>query len=119
MAPGGDEAGDDAAAEMLPAATVESVPRTIEEDAADQQAAPRLARSYMLRGSLWLQQHEPEKALADFDTVLELNPGDVGVRFGRAECYRQLGDPERADAEMRAAGLLEVNLGQVFPVLRV
>ncbi len=120
MPPGGDGGGNDAAFEMLPAATVESVTRTIEEeDAADPQAGPRTARLYMVRGSLWLQQHEPEKALADFDTALQHNPGEAGVRFGRAECYRQLGDLARADSEMRQAGLLEVDLGQVFPVLSV
>ena len=118
--PGADGAGNDPAFEMLPAATVESVTRAIDdEDAANLQAIPRIARLYMLRGSLWLQQHEPEKALADFDTALELDPGEAGVRFGRAECYRQLGEPARAGAEMREAGTLQVDLGQVFPVLRV
>jgi tetratricopeptide (TPR) repeat protein len=107
---------DDWDLQVIPSATVESITRLIEEDASVPQPAPRLSRLHMLRGSLWLQQHEPQKALADFDAALEINPGEAGVRFGRAECFRQLGDLARADAEMRAAGLLEINPVELFPL---
>jgi heat shock protein HtpX len=111
--------GDDWALDVVPYATVESLSRLIEQETSDPQAALRLARLHLLRGSLWLQQHEPRQALADFDAALENNPGEIGARIARAECFRQLGDPARADAEMRAAGMLEVNPVEFFPILNV
>ena len=79
---------------------IESLSRTIERATTEPQSAERLAALHRLRGSLWLQRHEPQHALDDFETALRLNPSETSAQYGRAECFRQLGDTERADAEM-------------------
>ena len=79
---------------------IESLSRAIDRATTEPQSAERLAAMHRLRGSLWLQRHEPQHALEDFETALRLNPSEISARYGRAECFRQLGDSERADAEM-------------------
>jgi len=95
---------------------IESLSRVIDRQATEPQSAERLAETHRLRGSFWLQRHEPQQALADFDTALRLNPSAMAARYGRAECYRQLGDSQRADAEMQQAGTIDI--GDAFPGLK-
>jgi Zn-dependent protease with chaperone function/Flp pilus assembly protein TadD len=104
----GDLEGDAALYQLGPAAAVETLTRTIEQQEAAGQSALQLAQSYRLRGSYRLQQHEPQLALADFDKALRLNPGESVARLGRAEAYRQLGDPDLADAEIRQTDMLDL-----------
>lgn len=95
---------------------IKSLTRVIDRQTTDPQSAGRLAETYRLRGSFWLQKHEPQQALSDFDAALQWNPSELAARFGRAECYRQLGDSDRADAEMRQA--TTIDLSDVFPGLK-
>src|SRR4029077_12116366 len=82
----------------------------------DLRSAEHLAELHRLRGSLWLQRHEPQQALADFDDACRIKTSDTAARYGRAECYRQLGDTQRADAEVQQAGTID--LGDAFPGLK-
>ena len=56
---------------------IESLSRVIDRQATEPQSAERLAEVHRLRGSFWLQRHEPQQALADFDTALRLNPSEI------------------------------------------
>jgi Zn-dependent protease with chaperone function/Flp pilus assembly protein TadD len=95
---------------------IESLSRTIDQQEETGEPAERLAQSYRLRGSYRLQKHEPKEALADFDEALRLNAGETAARFGRAECYRQLGHPDLASAEIQGTEVLD--LSDAFPVLK-
>jgi Zn-dependent protease with chaperone function len=95
---------------------IESLRRTIDRQKADGVPAERLAETYRLRGSYKLQKHEPSEALADFDEALRLNAGETVARFGRAECLRQLGHPDQANAEIQKTDLLD--LSDAFPELK-
>jgi len=95
---------------------IESLSRTIERQLAEGATPEHLAQSYRLRGSYRLQKHETHEACADFDEALCLYPGEVAARYGRAECFRQLGDPDRANAEMLQVAPLD--LGDAFPQLK-
>jgi Zn-dependent protease with chaperone function/Tfp pilus assembly protein PilF len=88
-----------------------------DEQSTKPQSPARLAVIYRLRGSLWLQKHEPQKALADFDAALRFNASEIAARYGRAECYRQLGDFERANAEMPQKSVT-IDLGAELPGLK-
>lgn len=114
----GDEAFDGAATlyNSDPVHHIESLSRVIDQQADHPQSAERLAETYGLRGSFRLQQHDAAEALADFDAALRLNPGELAARYGRAECYRQLGDCDWADAEFAQAGTLD--LSDAFPGLK-
>ena len=114
-----DEHDDDGVAALYDSRTVdpiESLSRVIDGQTTEPQSAERLAEVHRLRGSFWLQRHEPQQALADFDTALRLNPSEIAARYGRAECYRQLGDSERAKSEMQQAGTID--LSDAFPGLK-
>ena len=117
--PAYNEQDDDGVAALYDSRTtdpIESLSRVIDRQATEPQSAERLAEAHRLRGSFWLQRHEPQQALADFDTALRLNPSEFAARYGRAECYRQLGDFERANSEMQQAGTID--LSDAFPGLK-
>jgi len=85
---------------------VEALSREIERDRENPDRAALLAEWYALRGQIYVYQRmSPREALADFDEVVQYKPGDIRARYGRAECYRQLGDITRAQAEWQALGL--------------
>jgi Zn-dependent protease with chaperone function len=96
--------------------TIESLSRTIDRQMADEVPSERLAETYRLRGSDQLQIHKPNEALADFDEALRLNAGETVARFGRAECLRQLGHPDQANAKIQKTDLLD--LSDAFPELK-
>jgi tetratricopeptide (TPR) repeat protein len=49
-----------------------------------------------MRGAAWLQKHEPDKAIADFDACLRLNPNDGGAYNNRGVGWRDKKDYDRA-----------------------
>src|ERR1700730_2553933 len=95
---------------------IESLSRIIDRQMADEVPSERLAETYRLRGSYQIQIHKPNEALADFDEALRLNAGETVARFGRAECLRQLGHPDQANAEIQKTDLLD--LSDAFPELK-
>jgi Zn-dependent protease with chaperone function/Flp pilus assembly protein TadD len=99
-----------------PDKAIEALSRVIDRQNVELQPDARLATTYRMRGSFRLLKHDVQLALDDFDEALRLNPDEITTRYGRAECFRQLGDPERADAELQQAGTVDV--GDVFPGLK-
>jgi Zn-dependent protease with chaperone function/Tfp pilus assembly protein PilF len=95
---------------------IEALTREIDALTGGPQAARRLAELYRTRGSFWLQKHDLQKAIADFDMALNLDADERVAKYGRAECYRQLGDAGRADAEMQEAAAID--LSDAFPGLK-
>ena len=57
----------------------------------------------MLRGHLYLEKRDPERAHSDFDAVLKIKPDDAEAHAGRAGADRQLGRFDSAIAEMDTA----------------
>ena len=45
------------------------------------QEDPSFLGAYHLRGIFWLQLGEPERMIADFEKVMELNPNEVSLRL--------------------------------------
>jgi tetratricopeptide (TPR) repeat protein len=52
---------------------------------------PSHTSAYMLRGKIFLQLNQPEQAVIDFDTALEINPYQSQARIGRVNAYRAIG----------------------------
>ena len=58
---------------------------------------PNVGQAYYLRGYLTLYyKKNPEVALKDFTTNLQMNPDDLNSLFLRAECYEHLGINQNA-----------------------
>lgn len=71
-------------------------------------AAPARHALYGNLGNLLLRLGSPADALAAHDQAVALAPDDPGSYFNRAFSYRALGDPARAEQDVRAArSLLE------------
>lgn len=62
-------------------------------------ADPKLAAAYNLRGMAVRAMGDPRKALEDFDRAVELSP-DVDNFFQRAATYQELGEHQRAIADL-------------------
>jgi len=56
-------------------------------------------RAYYVRGGAYLKKREFDRAFADFNAMVELNPGNISVYAYRAYAYFQLGDFDRAIAD--------------------
>jgi len=61
--------------------------------------APRFAEAYNQRAIVYFQMRKFEKAIADCETVLALNPHHFGAQVGMAQCLMQL---RRHRAALRA-----------------
>jgi Zn-dependent protease with chaperone function/Tfp pilus assembly protein PilF len=83
---------------------MESLGRDIRKWESDPNMRAQLAQARATRGWILLQNGEPQKALADFDATIAIDPRMEYARAGRAQCYQRLGDTVRADAELRAIG---------------
>jgi tetratricopeptide (TPR) repeat protein len=69
---------------------------------------PETALPYIMRGRWWLQGREdPERALADFERAVVVDPGDASAYLWRARCLEVRGDVERALANYRRAAALD------------
>lgn len=68
---------------------------------------PVLALLYAVRGSEWSQSKEQhDRAIADFDQAIELDPRLAQAHYGRGDAYRAKGDTKRAIADYdKAIGL--------------
>lgn len=69
---------------------------------------PKMALPYVMRGRWFLQGREdPERALADFERAVSVDPGDASAYLWRARCLEVRGDVERALANYRRAAMLD------------
>ena len=55
--------------------------------------SPGDARALTVRGSVYLHQHQPGRALEDFKAALARTPRNYRAAVGRAEAYRASGNP--------------------------
>ncbi|HEY9072383.1 MAG TPA: tetratricopeptide repeat protein [Candidatus Ozemobacteraceae bacterium] len=62
--------------------------------------SPFLSKRYISRGSIHLMKHSPEKALADFEHALKLDPGSLDARMGRSYVLEDQGRKREALIEM-------------------
>jgi tetratricopeptide (TPR) repeat protein len=71
--------------------------RLLSELANDRElAAPHRADAHAVRGELHLEQRDTDRALAAFDTALELNPDAYWIALGRARAHQLRGDYDAA-----------------------
>jgi tetratricopeptide (TPR) repeat protein len=62
-----------------------------------------LALAYYNRGLAYNQKGDPDRAIADFNKVIELNPNFAPAYGARGSAYETKGDPDRAIADYRKA----------------
>jgi tetratricopeptide (TPR) repeat protein len=71
---------------------------------------PTLSFPYLSRGRWWLQQREDtDRALADFERAVAVDPGNGSAYRWRGRCFEVRGDVERALANYRRAAALDPN----------
>lgn len=68
---------------------------------------PRDVFSYMMRGTLWEDKKDHQKALSDFGEAIRLSPNDAWVYNDRAILWFETGDYDRAIADCNQAIQLE------------
>ena len=64
---------------------------------------PELARAYHSRGSEWATQGNHDRAVADYNMAVELDPKLAQAYFNRALSWSEKGDSDRAIADYDAA----------------
>jgi len=71
-------------------------------------AHPTMSVPYLTRGRWWLQQREdPERAIADFERAVAIDPGNANAYRWRGRCLEVRGDVQRALANYRRAAALD------------
>ena len=83
-----------------PKLAIEVCTRIIEFGSLDR---PDLAKAYYSRGTEWASQGNHERAIADFDMSLQLDPKLAVAHYNRALSWSSRGDSERAIADYNAA----------------
>lgn len=69
---------------------------------------PKMSLPYVMRGRWWLQgKQDTERALADFERAVAVDPGDASAYLWRAQCLETRGDVQRALANYRRAAALD------------
>jgi lipoprotein NlpI len=64
---------------------------------------PELAKAYYSRGTEWANQGNHERALADFDLALQLDPKFAAAYYNRALSWSAKGESDRAISDYDAA----------------
>ena len=62
-----------------------------------------LARLYFNRGVEWAAKGDFDRAIADYDAAIKLQPRSADTHFNRATAWASKGDPDRAIADYDAA----------------
>jgi lipoprotein NlpI len=62
-----------------------------------------LARLHLNRGIEWAAKGEFDRAIADYDAAIKLNPGSADAHFNRGNARAHKGEPDRAIADYDAA----------------
>jgi lipoprotein NlpI len=70
---------------------------------------PELAKAYYSRGTEWANQGNHERALADFDLALQLDPKFAAAYYNRALSWSAKAEPDRAISDYDAALKLKPN----------
>jgi curved DNA-binding protein CbpA len=69
----------------------------------------RVDQVYSDRGTVWFEKGRYDRALADLNQAIKINPGLASAYARRAEVFERKGDPERARADRDQAALLELH----------
>jgi lipoprotein NlpI len=93
-----------------PALAIQVCTRAIEYDSLER---PELAKAYHARGAEWANQGNHERAIADFDVALELDPKLDAAYYNRALSRSHRGEIERAIADYDAA--IKLSPGRANP----
>jgi tetratricopeptide (TPR) repeat protein len=80
--------------------------------------SPAFAEAYNQRAILFFQMHQPERAVADCEMVLALNPYHFGAQVGMARCLLQQGRRRAALRAFRRARRLHPGLEGVDEIIR-
>ncbi|MES2564576.1 MAG: tetratricopeptide repeat protein [Pseudomonadota bacterium] len=83
-----------------PALAIQVCTRAIEYGSLER---PELAKAYHARGAEWATQGNHERAIADFDLALELDPKLDAAYYNRALSHSHRGETERAIADYDVA----------------
>lgn len=72
---------------------------------------PKYVRAYLNRGLAYYFLHEYEKAISDFNTIVEINPGSLrNVLKFRAKAYFELGNKEKSLEDIANAEKLGIEI---------
>lgn len=80
--------------------------------------APHFAEAYNQRAILCFRLHEYDKAIADCERVLKLNPYHFGALSGVGQCYMHLQKPRSALRAFRRAMQINPNMEGVQETIR-
>jgi len=79
-----------------------------------EQDAKRIARSHAQRGEAYRKKQQFDRAIADFDSALELDPKYAWAMGSRGQTYRQKGEFDRAIVDLTKAIELDPKLNWVL-----
>jgi tetratricopeptide (TPR) repeat protein len=68
--------------------------------------------AYLQRGMAHARKGELDRAIADFDEVVRVDPSNAAAYFNRSLAYRAKGDPARADADRAQAIGIDARYGR-------
>jgi tetratricopeptide (TPR) repeat protein len=83
-----------------PAAAIQACTRAIEFMSLER---PDLAKAYYSRGTEWANQANPDRAIADYNVAIDLDPKLASAWYNRALAWSAKGEPDRALADYDAA----------------
>src|SRR5580700_7373466 len=80
-------------------------------------ATPIDAGSYNNRGNVWQEMKDNERAIADYDMSIKLDPNYATAYYNRGNSRLETGDKEGAVADYRQAAKLNPSLKQASEML--
>ena len=78
------------------------------------QLQPTLDTHYVARGLAHLLLNEPDPAIADFDSALQIRQDSAPALYGRGIAYAQQGDRTRATYDTTAARAINPHIDVLF-----
>jgi tetratricopeptide (TPR) repeat protein len=78
------------------------------------QLQPTLDIHYEARGLAHLLLNEPDLAIADFDSALQIRQDSAPALYGRGIAYAQQGDRSRATDDITAARAINPHIDALF-----
>lgn len=82
--------------------------------ARDGETTPNRARAYTNRGLAYQTKGEPDRAIADYNRAIELDPKLAFAYSGRADAYKDRGELDRAIADYNRAIELDPNYADAY-----